>query len=117
MFRVIKKFIEHDYAKLQVLIKIFEDIYTRISKINGDYLEKLDHGLFLLQRIAIVIGLIASAQDKNIYTIVETSLLQFDLTFSILIEIFQEHLASLNSNEETNFIRGILHGLINTLNK
>ncbi|KAI5475947.1 beta-catenin-like protein 1 [Pseudohyphozyma bogoriensis] len=99
--RLLAKFVEADYEKVDRLLELREDVEARVSVAGKDaaelemdedelYLEKLDKGLFSLQLIDYIVGWLCM-EDDGVRDHIRMLLSRKDQSFSDVIRVLKEY--------------------------
>lgn len=111
--RLLAKFVEKDYEKVEKLIKLRRDFAARMRLIDEQlakesrddddlederFLRRLDAGLFTLQTIDVVLAWLI-AEDDGAMKKIQTSLADRDETFEVIKASLQERLEAIDDKE------------------
>jgi len=134
--RLLKKFIENEYEKVERLIELHEKYYRRLEKAERAfrlelksrvetktkeeedeemYLRRLDAGLFTLQLVAFVLGFVATSGEPKMKERIVQLLNQKDQSLENVKKTLQEYLEQMGNPKWGRKMKTILESIVTLL--
>eukprot|EP00457_Paulinella_chromatophora_P005290 gb/GEZN01005306.1/.p1 GENE.gb/GEZN01005306.1/~~gb/GEZN01005306.1/.p1 ORF type:complete len:579 (+),score=130.81 gb/GEZN01005306.1/:33-1769(+) len=132
--RLLKKFQENEYEKVERLIELYEEWYKKIEEVENKvvrrakregrmndedeetrYLRRIDAGLFTLQLIAFVLGFVSTSGDQKLKRRVEQLLNQQDSSLTNVCKILEEYNKEIGNPKEKQKFKAIVQAVIGML--
>ncbi len=132
-YRLLAKFTENNFEKVERLVDLFEKYLLQIERSEqtykrthptasdvadpeATYLRKLDHGYFVLQRIAAVVAFVATAGETALRERVVELLAQRDASLDDLRNVMEDQIRFMaTEREQDKTLQAVLKALVDKL--
>jgi len=134
--RLLRKFMENEYEKVERLIELHEKYYRRLERAEKSfrlelksriepktkeeeeeemYLRRLEAGLFTLQLVAFVLGFAATAGDPKLKERIVQLLNQKDQSLDAVKKILLEYLEQMGNPKWGRKMKNVLESIVSML--